>query len=195
MLAFQNGDDSAFESLFLRYKDRVFHFLFRYFHDADLAMEWTQETFLRVYQSRVDYRPRAAFSTWIFTIATQLALNERRRRNRWQELASPRSADEPTGPELPGPANEVPDAAFERLSAVDAVARAIQELPETQRVLVLLTYYHDLSVVEAARITGCTPLGGRLRLLRARRFLRKRLERYTEPEGKTFSSPSDSMEE
>ena len=79
---FQDGDESAFEILVSRYKDRIYNFIYRFVHDVDLAQDLTQDTFLKLFTHKNTYREIAKFSTWLYTIAQNLARTELRKRNR-----------------------------------------------------------------------------------------------------------------
>jgi len=175
MLRFQEGDEEAFAELFRQHKSRVFALAFRYANDPAYAEDLVSETFLRVYRARKQYRPTAKFSTWLFRIAANLALNELRSRKRLSALDAPAGEDEEAR-ELPDRGEPGPEARAEAGDRARVVAAALQALPETQRVLVLLVYYEDLSVREAAEIAGVSALGARLRLFRAREQLRKALK-------------------
>ena len=78
---FQDGDESAFEILVSRYKDRIYNFIYRFVHDVDLAQDLTQDTFLKLFTHKNTYREIAKFSTWLYTIAQNLARTELRKRN------------------------------------------------------------------------------------------------------------------
>ncbi len=178
MLRFQGGDDDAFGELFESHKAQVMALAFRYLNDKNMAEEVTQEAFLRVFQARERYKPSAAFSTWVYRITVNACLDVGRSKKRLVPMergsasgAEREYADEKT----PGPTES---ADREALSA--AVASALQSLPETQRILVILTSYHDLSIVDAARAAGVSAVGGRLRLMRARKALKKSLAEFAE---------------
>ena len=97
MLAFQAGDSTAFDDIVYRYQQPVQNFLRRYLRDRDRMEDLTQEVFIRVYKSRERYQPTAKLRTWLFTIATRLALNEirsiRRKRRVFSEVADEPEAD------------------------------------------------------------------------------------------------------
>jgi RNA polymerase sigma-70 factor (ECF subfamily) len=82
MLAFSAGDTSAFDGLFRRWAEPLLHYLERMVGDTGTAEELLQDTFLRVHRARERYQPRARFSTWLYRIATNLALNELKRPRR-----------------------------------------------------------------------------------------------------------------
>jgi RNA polymerase sigma-70 factor (ECF subfamily) len=95
MLAFREGDVDAFDALFQRWAGPLLRYLERMLHDAAGAEDLVQEVFLRVHRARERYRPEARFSTWIFRIATNLALNELRRPRRRDPHASLDAEDGP----------------------------------------------------------------------------------------------------
>ena len=82
-----NGDLDSFDILVDRYKNRLMNFVFRFVKDHDVSEDIVQETFMRVFRKRRDYKAIANFSTWIFTIAGNLAKSELRRRKRWKFLS------------------------------------------------------------------------------------------------------------
>ena len=82
-----NGDLEAFDTIVNRYKNRLINFVYRFVKDYDVSEDIVQETFLRVFRKRRDYKAIANFSTWIFTIAGNLAKSELRRRKRWRFLS------------------------------------------------------------------------------------------------------------
>ncbi|MAV64854.1 MAG: RNA polymerase subunit sigma-24 [Candidatus Marinimicrobia bacterium] len=79
---FQNGDESSFEILVDKYKNRIYNFIYRYVNDVDLAQDLTQDTFLKLYTRKDTYKEIAKFSTWLYTIAQNLAFTEIRKKKR-----------------------------------------------------------------------------------------------------------------
>src|SRR5262245_37634528 len=133
MLRFQGGEEDAFRDLFHAYKDPVHHFIYRYFHDADLAAELTQEVFLRIYKARAGYRPIAPFSTWLFHIAAHLCLNTLRSRKRETPLdISPSDQEDAPAHEHADTTTPSPDQQAVQRDSNREVAEAIQKLPENQ---------------------------------------------------------------
>ena len=84
---FQEGDNSAFEVLLGRYKDRIYNFIYRFVYDVDLAQDLTQDTFLKLFTHKNSYREIAKFSTWLYTIAQNLAKTELRKKTRRKTYA------------------------------------------------------------------------------------------------------------
>ncbi len=179
MLDVKAGDDASFGLLLQKYRTPLVNFLYRMVRDAATAEDLAQEVFLRVYRSRKRYAPNAKFTTWLFRIATNLALNALRdTRYRQMEVSLDQRSD-------PGhndrPAVELPDGrpgVEQQLVARDRAAtirRAIHALPEKQRAAVLLHKYHELDYDEIARILDCSESALKSLLFRAYETLRVEL--------------------
>ncbi len=171
MLAFRGGDRQAFDELFRRYTPRVMSFLFRMVRDHGRAEELTQEVFVRIYQAAERYEARAKFSTWLFGIAHNLALNDLARAYRKREQALEDYHVETTADEQPG--------AHEQLEArrtTDALDRAIQELPERQRSALLLRTVQGLGYEEIGEVLGASVSSVKSLLHRAREKLVTQME-------------------
>ena len=84
---FQDGDNSAFEVLLSRYKERIYNFIYRFVYDVDLAQDLTQDTFLKLFTHKNSYKEIAKFSTWLYTIAQNLAFTELRKKTRRKTYA------------------------------------------------------------------------------------------------------------
>src|SRR5215831_15523480 len=145
MLAFQGGDRRAFDTLFARYTPRVLTFLTRMVRDRARAEELTQDVFIRIYNAAARYEPRARFSTYVFGIAHNLALNELARAHRKHEQARADLSELAAVDPAPG-AEEKLDA--DRMRA--RLERAIADLPERQRAAVLLRSEQGLDYEEIA---------------------------------------------
>lgn len=150
MLAFQAGDDSAFDGLYHRWAGPLLRYLERMVGDTATAEELLQDAFLRVHRARTRYEPRARFSTFLYRIATNLALNELkrpRRRHRHQEEDAQVLAD-PGHPR----ADDVVDTRRRRA----AVEQILDGLPERQRVALWLSAAEGHSYAEVAQILDTT---------------------------------------
>jgi len=171
MLAFSAGDDAAFDALFGRWAAPLLRYLERMLRDAAGAEELVQEVFLRVHGARERYQPQARFSTWLYRIATNLALNELRRPHR---RALHTRLDEPDGPAFAadGPAAED---AFDarRLSA--RVDHELASLPERQRAALCLTAVEGLSYAEVAAALEISESAVKALVNRARTALAERI--------------------
>lgn len=174
------GHDAALNDLMERHATPVFHFLCRLLGNEDDANDLAQETFVRVFRARGTFRPDARFSTWLFTIAANLARNQIRWRTRHPNVsldAETETAGEPLGRLLPAAGDSPTEAALatERAAAVRA---AVQQLPEDLREALVLCEWEELSVADAAAVLEATPKAVESRLYRARGILRERLKRW-----------------
>jgi len=172
MLAFGAGDAAAFDALFRRWSAPLLRYLERMVRDRAAAEELVQEVFLRVHRARDRYAPEARFSTWLYRIATNLALNELRRprqrrphRSTDDEDAAPLVADTPA-------ADDVADARRQGAAAW----RELGELPEKQRAALCLSAVEGLSYAEVARTLDVTEKAVKALVHRARSTLAQRLK-------------------
>lgn len=190
MLAFQAGDDSAFDEIVDHYRASVRSFLLRYLNDGHRCDDLTQEVFLRVYRSRRRYQPTAGFRTWVFTIATRLALNEIRSvRRRRRVIADPgQEADVPLADRSPDPRTESPARRLEREELAEVLDALIEKLPANQRAALILHRVEKLPYRDVAEALGVSPLAVKSLLMRARTTLRERLGPYLE-EGRLARDP------
>jgi len=175
-----SGQDAALNDLMERHATAIFHFLCRMLGNEDDANDLAQETFVRVFRSRDRFRPGEKFSTWLYTIAANLARNHFRWRARHPDLSLEIEAGE-TGQSLGGtlpastPTPNEQALAAERAAAVRA---AVGKLPEDLREAIVLCEWEELGVAEAATILETTPKAVESRLYRARQILRVRLKSW-----------------
>lgn len=166
------GRDSALNEIMERWQGRLAAFLTRLVGDRETALTLAQETFVRVYRHRRRFNPRKAFSTWIFSIARNLARNHLRWRARHPEtLMEPEQLADASPPVAQADPGERA-ASRERLLAVEAAIRA---LPPEQREALVLSVYEGLGHAEIADITDATVKAVEVRIWRARKELRERL--------------------
>jgi len=183
MLDVKSGDDSSFELLLRKYRTPVVNFLYRMVRDAATAEDLAQEVFLRVYRARGQYLPTAKFTTWMFRIASNLALNALRDgRYRQMEISIDQSPVDYSGDGASDqPALEIADrqASIEleliRRHRADQIRRAVESLPEKQRAAVLLHKYQELDYDEIAGVLGCSESALKSLLFRAYETLRVEL--------------------
>ncbi len=171
MLAFSQGEAAAFDVLFRRWAGPLLRYLERMVRNRATAEELVQEVFLRVHRARDRYAPEARFSTWLYRIATNVALNELRRP---RHRAPHGSTDDAATPELPasGPAaDDVVDA--RRLGR--AAAAGLDGLPEKQRAALCLTAIEGLSYAEVAEALEVTDKAVKSLVHRARSTLAAQL--------------------
>jgi len=174
------GHDTALTDLMARHATPVFQFLCRMLRNEEDANDLAQETFVRVYQHRASFKPGARFTTWLYTIAANLARNHHRWLGRHPSVsldAENETTGQSIGDVLPasGPS---PDAAALATERVAVVRAAVERLPVDMREVIILCEWEDLSATEAAAILDTTPKAVDNRLYRARNLLRERLRRW-----------------
>ena len=175
MLRVKEGDGASFGLLLEKHRSPVVHFLYRMVQNQAVAEELAQEVFLRVYRSRSSYEPTAKFTTWLFRIATHLALNSLRdgKNERLQERLDRDSAEMP--------ARQVSDSrpsVEQRLVygvRLEEVRQAVAALPEKQRAAVLMHKYEEMEYSQIARVLRCSESAVKSLLFRAYETLRARL--------------------
>ncbi|MEO8592557.1 MAG: RNA polymerase sigma factor [Candidatus Solibacter sp.] len=175
MLRVKEGDGESFALLLGKHRSPVIHFLFRMVQSQAVAEELAQEVFLRVYRSRNTYVPTAKFTTWLFRIATHLALNALRdgKSERLQERL-----DDDTGGV---PARQVSDRSptveqkLVHQAKMEEVRRAIAVLPAKQRAAVLMHKYQEMEYSQIAKVLSCSESAVKSLLFRAYETLRARL--------------------
>lgn len=174
------GDDLALNDLIGRWQTPLVAFILRYTGNPSDALDLAQETFVRVFESRHRYQPSAKFSTWLFTIATNLCRNHARWRERHPTISRHGSGEEDDGSlesTMPAP-GETPADTAERNDLANAVREHIQALPHDLKTVVLLFEYQELGYEEIAVALACTPKAVETRLYRARQLLRASLSRW-----------------
>lgn len=183
MLQLQQGDAAAFPELFRRFGPRIHQYVRRLLggHEAR-AEEITQDVFVQIYRFRERYRPESRLSTWIFTIATNLCLNELRRPERqlrvdlWDDRRAP---DEQTeGPALPDPEAITPEEGAASRELAEALEVAIAALPPKQRAALLLSRVDGLAYRDVAAALGSTEGAIKALLFRATHALKDRLKDF-----------------
>jgi RNA polymerase sigma-70 factor (ECF subfamily) len=174
------GNDVALNDLMARHATPVFHFLYRMVGNEDDANDLAQETFVRVFKSAKSFRAGEKFSTWLFTIAANLARNHFRWRARHPNVsldAENPETEQSIGSTLPANSPTPNESALTEERAA-AVRLAVQKLPEDLREAIVLCEWQELSLAEAAAILETTPKAVESRLYRARGILRERLKSW-----------------
>jgi RNA polymerase sigma-70 factor, ECF subfamily len=181
MLDVKAGDETSFALLLQRYRSPLVNFLYRMVRSREQAEDLAQEVFLRVYRAREEYVPSAKFTTWLFRIATNLALNSVRD-TRYQRLEvsidAPVTVDAEDGEEkLLDVAEKHPNIEQHLVEEVrvEMIKHAIDKLPEKQRAAVLLHKYQELDYGEISRILQCSESALKSLLFRAYETLRVEL--------------------
>lgn len=175
MLRVKDGDDASFAILLDRYRGPVIHFIYRMIQNHPVAEELAQEVFLRVYRSRSTYEPAAKFTTWLFRIATHLALNWLR--DGKHEKSQERLDDNEAG-EAPRDVIDRKPSVEQKLvnrARMEEIRRAIAELPEKQRAAVLMHKYEEMDYSQIAKVLNCSESAVKSMLFRAYETLRAKL--------------------
>jgi RNA polymerase sigma-70 factor (ECF subfamily) len=180
MLRVKAGDDAAFDYLVAKFRRAMVSFMYRMAHNQAVAEELAQEVFLRVYRSRAGYAADAKFTTWLYRIATNLAVNYSR--DTRPERAGGQSLDQPD-PEtglLPDVADGRPTAEQElvRRERLAAIRRRVQALPERQRLAVVMHKYQELDYREIGQILKLSESATKSLLFRAYETLREELKEF-----------------
>ncbi|HEX3314042.1 MAG TPA: sigma-70 family RNA polymerase sigma factor [Gemmataceae bacterium] len=182
MLRVRDDDDAAFAELVELYHQRLVTVLQHLIGTPDGAEDLAQEAFLRVYRSRKKYRPKAKFSTWLFTIANNLAANFLRSRQRKPVVRLDLRDSGPLGPrpgeQLVHDRERSPPQRLQQQELTQVVKQAIESLNERQRVAVVLNKFEDMNYADIAEVMGLTTKAVKSLLSRARENLRVALHEY-----------------
>ena len=181
MLRVKTGDESAFAYLVQKYRRPMVGFMYRMCHNPSTAEELAQEVFLRVYRSRETYEPSAKFTTWLYRIATNLAVNHARdtRHERAENTVRLDEPDQETG--------ATPDLADDSLSAEEqilkrerlaAIRSVVNALPERQRVAVIMHKYQQMDYRQIAGVLKLSESATKSLLFRAYETLREQLKQF-----------------
>ena len=175
MVRVKEGDGASFGVLLEKHRSPVVHFLYRMVQNHAVAEELAQEVFLRVYRSRGTYEPTAKFTTWLFRIATHLALNALRdgKNERLQERLDDDTGDMPVRQVSDHRPSVEQSMVYQ--AKLDEVRRAIAALPEKQRAAVLMHKYEEMEYTQIARVLSCSESAVKSLLFRAYETLRARL--------------------
>jgi RNA polymerase sigma-70 factor, ECF subfamily len=168
------GDMEAFEALVEAHQNHIIGTVAKMLGDSVDAEDIAQQVFIRVWKSAARYEPRAKFTTWLFTITRNLVFNELSRRKR-RPQSTPASQDQH---ESGTHDMHAPDDAILEEELQAAIQAAIDALPETQRMAIILRRYEDLSYEEIGEILGLTVPAVKSVLFRARTELKARLQKY-----------------
>ncbi len=184
MLQVRDDVQGAFETLVERYQHRLLGVMVHLVRRVEEAEDLTQEVFLRIYRARKGYRPRAKFSTWLFTIANNLAMNHLRGKGRNPTVSMGMGA-EGTGSQPLLTAGEralardgTPSSQMRQVELSEVVREALDQLGEDQKLAVLLNKFEEMSYAEIAEVMGRSEAAVKSLLARARNHLREHLEPY-----------------
>lgn len=175
MLRVREGDQASFALLLERHRAPVIHFLYRMVQNQAVSEELAQEVFLRVYRSRSTYEPTAKFTTWLFRIATHLALN-------WIRDGRNEKTQDSLDAEMPdGATRQIADRGrtveqeMVYRARLAEVRQAIEMLPAKQKAAVLMHKYEDMEYSQIANALSCSESAVKSLLFRAYETLRSRL--------------------
>ena len=175
------GDELAFQELVRRYRNPITNFVYRMLNDYDRAADLAQETFLRVYMSAERYQANYSFSTYIYRIASNLAITDLRQRKRRRLIPIPFFSDkegEEMEIELPDERHVAADEVMIEDERKRAVARAIGSLPEKYRAALVLRDVEGKSYEEISTILALSDGTVKSRINRARNLLKEKLKDY-----------------
>jgi RNA polymerase sigma-70 factor (ECF subfamily) len=181
MLRVRAGDDGAFEYLVQKYRRAMVSFMYRMCHNSAAAEDLAQEVFLRVYRSRGNYEASAKFTTWLYRIATNLAVNHARD-TRHERPENTVSLDEPDSET--GQAPDVPDRGISaeeeivRRERMAAIRQHVQALPERQRMAVVMHKYQQMDYKQIAQVLKLSESATKSLLFRAYETLREQLKAF-----------------
>jgi RNA polymerase sigma-70 factor, ECF subfamily len=181
MLRVKTGDESAFAGLVQKYRRPMVGFMYRFCHNPSTAEELAQEVFLRVYRSRSTYEPSAKFTTWLYRIATNLAVNHARdtRHERPENTVRLDEPDQDTGttPDLADESLTVEEQMLKR-ERLAAIRSKVNALPERQRVAVIMHKYQQMDYREIAGVLKLSESATKSLLFRAYETLREQLREF-----------------
>ncbi|HXG94830.1 MAG TPA: sigma-70 family RNA polymerase sigma factor [Blastocatellia bacterium] len=181
LAAIRDGDEAAFQEIVRRYRNPITNFIYRMIDDYERSVELAQETFIRVYTSASRYQANYSFSTYIYRIASNLAISElrKRKRRKFVSLFSPFTNDDGEAVELDPPdMNPLQDETMIEDERRRAVARAITSLPEKYRAAIVLRDVEGLSYDRIAEVLKLSEGTVKSRINRARNLLKEKLSAY-----------------
>ena len=179
MLRVKAGDDSAFNYLVEKFRRAMVHFMFRMCHNQGTAEELAQEVFLRVYRSRESYSAEAKFTTWLYRIATNLAMNHARDTKNERHMASLDEPDEESGLKVDvADTRATVDQEMLRRERLAAIRKHVEELPERQRMAVIMHKYQDMDYREIGAVLKLSESATKSLLFRAYETLREKLKGF-----------------
>ena len=177
MLRFQNGDEGCFVELVERHQQRVFNIAYRYAGNTHDAEDIAQQVFVNIYNAKKTYNPQAQFTTWLYTVCKNACLKTfRRKKLNTFSADAPKDLEEDTvSLQIPDPQAHTPLQELLSVEQEAALKKAIEELPENQRMVLILCKHEGLSYERIAEITGFTAKAVKSLLHRAREGLKERL--------------------
>jgi RNA polymerase sigma-70 factor (ECF subfamily) len=193
MIGVRADEPGAFEEIVERFRNRLVAVMYHLVGNAEEAEDLAQEVFLRVYRARKKYRARCKFSTWLFTIANNLAANALRSRRRKPLFPLPANDSGPLGPrpaeQMMQDSGSQPIEKVQRQERAVLIRRALDGLNERQRLALLLNKFEDMNYAEIAEVMNLTTKAVKSLLCRARMNLRTALQDYIYMDGESIPEP------
>jgi RNA polymerase sigma-70 factor (ECF subfamily) len=181
MLRVKAGDESAFDYLVQKYRRPMLGFMYRMAHNSAVAEDLAQEVFLRVYRSRENYEASAKFTTWLYRIASNLAVNHARdtRHERPENTVSLDEPDHETGLTMDVPDDSLSaEESIVRRERLAAIRQRVQALPERQRIAVIMHKYQQMDYRQIADVLKLSESAIKSLLFRAYETLRVQLKEF-----------------
>jgi RNA polymerase sigma-70 factor (ECF subfamily) len=191
----QEGDREAFSELVDRYQGRIYSFTYHFFRNDDLATDMTQETFLRVFRFIKRYDPKRKFSTWIYSIAKNICIDEKRKINRSKTISL---ENLPPGAIVgDGDAMHMknPDQISTRLEDRMLLEESIALLPEKYRAAIILCYFQELSYQEIADVLGISLNLVKVRIFRGKKKLLEIIKSKSDPSDRSSDLPPSELKD
>lgn len=182
MLAYQKGDERAFDRIVETYSGQLFALFTRFLGPAPEREDLVQDVFLRVIRARERYQPTARFSTWLYRIAFNIAVNRTQRGTDEASLDDGLDDERPAWAEISDERIEAPTDVLERGDVVAAVRVAIAGLPKAQRMALILAKYDEMPYAEIAVVLRSSEKAIKSMVHRARENLRERLAPFLQQE-------------
>ncbi len=180
MCRFQKGDESGFRRLLERYQDRILNYIYRMVSDRHLAEDLTQEVFVRVYVHAGRYHPGSSFAPWLYRIASNMAINELRRRKRWRFVTinnNPSESDRNVVVDIKDEDSVDPEQVVQQKEASEEVSEALKKIPDKYRAPLILRELEGYDYEEISQILDIPRGTVKSRLNRGRALLETVLKR------------------
>ena len=178
MFRVAEGDESAFQILVERHQASLLNLIYRFIGDRTKSQDLAQETFLRVWQGVRGYSPKAKFTTWLYRIAANLCFNELKasRRKKWLQFFQVDTDEQNAGENDLSDSSPSPEDLLLSGERSLQITKALQSLPENQRMALILKRYDDLSYEEISRVMNCSVSAIESLLVRAKKNLQEKLK-------------------
>ncbi len=171
---FVRGDALAFDTLFKKYQDYVYHIVYGIIGSAEESRDLTQDVFVQVYRSLPNFRHGSRFATWLYRIAINRAVDAARGSRKWRFLPF---LQEPTLKEKTTDPEQEPERSLDKKLDREAVQKTLMRCPVAHRDILVLRYYRDLSIEDIAETLECTQAAAKVRLHRARKVFKEQYEK------------------